>query len=92
MTITVENANEHAPEFEQDRYDEDIHEYNMLSSVQQHTVGDIIITVFATDADSDSIQYSITGGNEDGIFEIPNDVVCHLSSITCNIMYHDFIL
>ena len=83
LSISVEGTNEHAPVFEQDRYEEQISEYNSLASNnQQHSAGDVIVTVFATDADSDSnnanhdnIQYSITGGNEDNVFEIPNDMV-----------------
>ena len=72
----VEGANEHAPEFEQDRYEREISEYNELVVTQPHAPGDIIATVFATDADAnDDIQYSITGGNEDDIFEIPNPMV-----------------
>ncbi|CAI7993581.1 Protocadherin Fat 4 [Geodia barretti] len=69
----IEGANEHAPEFASDRYDVDISEYNILASAQQHTAGEIIATVTATDADAnDEIEYIITGGNEDNLFEIPN--------------------
>ena len=78
LTIMIEGANEHAPIFSSSRYEEEIHEYNMLVTTQQHMAGETIATVSATDADaSDVIQYSITGGNDDDIFEIPNSLVCH---------------
>ena len=77
LTIMIGGANEHAPEFASDRYDVDISEYNILASAQQHTAGEIIATVTATDADAnDEIEYIITGGNEDNLFEIPNPLVC----------------
>ena len=82
MTITVEGANEHAPEFQQDRYDEQIHEHNTLVETQQHRVDDVIATVRATDADTDpnnashsDIHYFIMAGNEDGIFDLPDPTV-----------------
>ena len=42
--------------------------------------GDVLVTVLAMDDDTDvnnhnEIHYIITGGNEDGIFEIPNPMV-----------------
>lgn len=78
LTIMIEGANEHAPRFSSSRYEEEIHEYNVLVTTQQHMAGETIATVSATDADaSDVIQYSITGGNDDDIFEIPNSLVCH---------------
>ena len=76
LTITVEGSNEHAPVFEQDRYNIPVSEYNALSSSGQQEPGDVVLTVVATDADlHDVIQYSITGGNEEDVFEIPDDMV-----------------
>ena len=79
----IEGANEHAPEFGSDRYDVDISEYNVLASAQQHAAGETIATVTATDADAnDEIEYIITGGNEDDLFEIPNPLVCILLKVS----------
>ena len=78
LTIMIEQANEHAPVFGSNRYDVDISEYNVLASAQQHSAGDIIATVSATDEDAnDAIEYSITGGNEDDVFELTNPSVCN---------------
>lgn len=78
----VEGTNEHAPNFTQERYDEEISEHNALKTVQQHSENDVIVTVFATDDDTDhndanhdDIEYYITAGNDEGIFDIPNPLV-----------------
>ena len=82
LVITVRGTNEHAPSFMQDRYERNISEYNILSNDPQPMAGDIVVTVFATDADNDpnnanhnDIEYSIAGGNEDDIFQITNPMV-----------------
>ena len=57
-------------------------EYNVLATSARYAIGDVIATVSATDPDSDhddanhdDIEYSITTGNEDGIFDIIDPTV-----------------
>ena len=82
LTIRVEGTNEHGPVFNQASYNEEISEHNVLATTQQHSAGDVIVIVSATDADADpndanhdDIEYLITGGNEDDIFEIRDPLV-----------------
>lgn len=75
IAITVERANEHAPRFDFLRYNVNISEYNVLASSPRHVSGDVIATVLANDPDGDTLEYSITTGNELGIFGIPQPSV-----------------
>ena len=59
ITINVENVNE-APEFAQETYTATI--------TRGAEIGDIITNIAATDADSDTLTYSITAGNDAGLF------------------------
>ena len=62
ITINVTDTNE-APTFTQDTYTADI--------TNVETIGHPFITVSATDVDGNRVRdYSITGGNDDGIFKI----------------------
>ena len=62
VTINVENVNE-APTFAQESYSADI--TNIV------TIGYGVVIARATDAEGDAVRnYSITGGNDDGIFTI----------------------
>lgn len=82
LVIIVEGTNEHPPVFTQDSYEETISEHNALRTTQQHSENDVIVTVLARDNDTDyndgnhdDIQYSITAGDEEGIFDIPDPLV-----------------
>ena len=79
----MEGTNEHAPVFTQDSYDETISEHNALRATQQHSEDDIIVNVLARDNDTDyndgnhdDVQYYITAGDEEGIFDIPDPLAC----------------
>ena len=59
ITINVENANE-APTFAQETYTATI--------ARGAEIGDIITNIAAEDADSDTLTYTITAGNDAGLF------------------------
>ena len=96
ITITVERANEHAPRFEFLRYNVSIYEYNVLASSPRYVSGDVIATVLANDPDGDMLEYSITTGNELGIFGITQPSVsiilcdcsmCYILVLQCERQY-----
>ena len=72
-------ANDFSPVFVMDRYDATIQEHNDITG--DNAGNDTVVeTVFATDDDGSNtaagqIEYYITGGNERGIFDIPNPSV-----------------
>jgi len=74
ITITVVGSNEHAPVFDTDHYQTSIVEHDDLLNTSNPSN---VITVHATDRDNDPIEYIITGGNGQGIFDIPIPEVCH---------------
>ena len=78
VTVRIIETNDFNPEFEFDRYDVTIDEYNAVAGTggTQRTIG----TVTATDNDTittaaGQLEYSITGGNERGIFAITDPTV-----------------
>lgn len=86
MVITVSGTNDYSPEFTQSRYDATVMEYNALTGTTSLAVGTTIDQVLATDQDSmndpaGQIEYVITGGNELGIFDIPNPAVSHQTKL-----------
>ncbi|MYG00438.1 hypothetical protein F4212_15085, partial [Candidatus Poribacteria bacterium] len=65
VTVNVTNANDSAPMFGEDSYAFDLVE-NADGSATAVAVG----MVSATDSDGDTLEYSISGGNDDGLFAI----------------------
>ena len=65
VTINVTNANDSAPMFGEDSYAFDLAE-NADGSATAVEVG----MVSATDSDGDTLEYSISSGNDDGMFAI----------------------
>ena len=65
VTVTVTNANDSTPMFGEDSYAFDLAE-NADGSTTAVEVG----MVSATDSDGDMLEYSISGGNDDGLFAI----------------------
>ena len=75
--VTVLEGNDHSPVFDQARYAASVAEHDELTGMGV-MVGYSLSTVHATDLDmgggatdsTGSIQYFITGGNEDAIFAV----------------------
>ena len=65
VTVTVTNANDSAPMFGEESYAFDLAE-NADGSATAVAVG----MVSATDSDGDTLEYSITAGNDGGLFAI----------------------
>ncbi|MEZ8866745.1 Ig-like domain-containing protein, partial [Vibrio splendidus] len=68
VTLNEDNVDDNAPEFKDDEGDAaGSYSFNYDEGITETSV---IGTVSATDADGESVTYSITGGNENGWFEI----------------------
>ena len=90
MVVTVIINNIHRPRFNYSRYNATVMEYNALTGAGM-AAGSTVAQVLATDLDSmndpaGQIEYTITSGNQLGIFDIPNPIVSY--HFTLNIVSH----
>lgn len=81
VTIEVVGANDHAPVFTEMSYMGNVIEYNDKKpamppeNIEPNTPLTVTPIIQASDVDGDSLTYSITGGNDLGIFAILDDTV-----------------
>ncbi len=73
VTIEIVTANDHTPMFTESRYTTQIDEYNDKASgnIIPNSTVTVMPAIQASDGDDDGLVFSITGGNDMGIFDFP---------------------